>query len=147
MDEIVCSSPREQIEREGFHCSSVVGFSMTPMLRQKRDTIYIEKCDEYKKFDVALFVMPTGKYILHRLIKIKGDVYIFRGDHCITYERVKKEQILGKLTKFWRDEKEVICDKNFGYKCYVVFWYCTYPVRYLFAKTKQLLKKIFKRQK
>lgn len=138
------SSPKEQLEREGFHCSSVVGFSMTPMLRQKRDVIYVEKCDDYKKFDVALFIMPSGKYILHRLIKIEGDEYVFRGDHCITTERVKKEQILGKLVKFWRDDKQIVCNKNLGYQFYVIFWYVVYPIRYAFRKTKQILKKIFK---
>lgn len=102
---------------EGVYISTTSGVSMYPMLRDRRDTIIVTRCEgRLKKYDVALYKRGDS-YVLHRVIKVLPDSYIIRGDNCILLEHVKNEEILGKLTGIYRKEKQVKMD-GFGYKLY-----------------------------
>ena len=144
-------SRKEVLERDGYNVSTVVGVSMRPMLRAKRDIVYIKADKCLKPGDVGLFICGGVKYILHRLIKIEDGIYVFRGDNCITCERVTQDEVLGKLTKFWRGKKEISCETSKGYKLYCIVWKYTYFIRYAVKRpliaVKRLIKRIIKRRK
>ena len=93
---------------EGVFVSTTSGVSMYPMLRDRRDTIIVTKCESrLKKYDVALYKRGDS-YVLHRVIKVLPDSYIIRGDNCIAKEYgITDAHVLGKLTGFMRGEKEV----------------------------------------
>lgn len=132
------------LDNYGFVSNTIVGRSMYPMLRNRRDTIVIVPVDgELKKNDVPLY-RRDGKYILHRIISVKTDYYIIRGDNCLEKEYVTKDMIIGRLAEFYRDEKKVSLN-SFSYKLYVLVWSKTFGVRLLYKKSRGCFSKITKR--
>ena len=67
------NNPRNIVNTKGYYCATVHGYSMYPLLCNHRDSVYIEKANSYKKYDVVLFERPNGKLVLHRIIKIRAD--------------------------------------------------------------------------
>ena len=106
------------LSEEGVYVSCVVGHSMEPMLHERRDTVAVVPVTErLKKYDVALYRVGE-KYVLHRVVKVLPDSYVFCGDNCIELEKgIADNDILGKLTKVWRGEKEMKLS-GFGYGFY-----------------------------
>lgn len=114
-----------------------IGYSMMPLLRQRRDIIEIRKMESgrYKKYDVVLY-KRGDRYILHRILKVMPDGYIIAGDHNTFLEKdVTDDMILGVMTRVVRDGKTITPD-NFWYKVYVHLWCDVYPVRMGLLKAK-----------
>lgn len=118
----------EVLKAQGMYVSTTVGVSMYPMLRNRRDTVVISPCrGRLQKYDVPLY-RRGNDYVLHRVIGVKPDGYIIRGDNCTKKEDVKEEQIVGVLTTFFRGNKEI--DMNgFPYRAYARCWCCLFPLR------------------
>ena len=129
------SSVRDVVNTYGYYSATVHGYSMYPLLINHRDSIYVEKTDSYKRYDVALFERKDGQLVLHRILKIKDGVFYFCGDNDFVIERVKKEQLIGKMTEFSRKGKEYTVE-HFGYRLYSRVWCFS-----LF--TKRVLKRIY----
>ncbi|MGN1103484.1 MAG: S24/S26 family peptidase [Candidatus Coproplasma sp.] len=146
MGENLALSPREDIEQNGYHITKVTGVSMLPLLRQGKDTVMIVK-GLPKKGDVALYEGVDGRVcILHRVLKIKGEIYVMRGDNCVAKEFVPKDKILGVLERIWRNGKEIEVGRSFGYKCYSLFWKLTAFIRIPYKKVKGKIARIIKRK-
>ena len=145
MGEITTLSPKEDIEKNGYHITRITGVSMMPLLRQGKDTVLISK-GLPKKGEVALYEGENGKTcVLHRVIGVKGEIYVFRGDNCVAREYVAKDKILGILERIWRNGKEIEVKKSFWYKSYSLFWKLTTFIRIPYKKLKFKVKKIFKK--
>lgn len=129
------------LEKEGIYVATICGVSMYPMLRNRRDTVVIKPYEgRLKKFDIPLYKVGD-KYILHRIIKVLPDSYIIRGDNTEVKERgITDEKILGVLTTFYRDEKEVDIN-GWSYKMYVHVWYHIYYLRTFIKKVYHRLKR------
>lgn len=130
----------EVLKTEDIAVSGFEGTSMLPMLRQGKDRVVIAKCGgKLKLHDVPLYKSGDNKYVLHRIIKVKPDGYVIRGDHLYNNEyNVTDNDIIGVLKAFYRGDKLVDCT-NKGYKLYVWYIRLSYPLRYLwsgFAKPK-----------
>lgn len=142
---------REILQTKGrlvYHCR---GVSMLPLLRQKRDVLIIEKKTERcKRLDVALFVRPDGKYIVHRVLKVFPDGYWIVGDNCVSGENVREEQVLGVMTAVKRGGR-MLQMNNWGLRLYAHLWCDAYPVRFLALRTvcfiKRKLRALWKRIK
>lgn len=107
------------LSEEGVYVSCVVGHSMEPMLYERRDTVAVVPVKErLKKYDVALYRVGE-QYVLHRVVKVLPDSYVFCGDNCIELEKgIADNDILGKLTKVWRDEEEMkLSGFKYGFYC------------------------------
>lgn len=105
------------------------GTSMLPMLHSERDVLIIEKPEgRLKKYDIALF-RYGGKYILHRVIRVYDDGYIFRGDNTYVLEKAADHDVIGILTGFTRKGK-LYSVKDVRYRLYARIWCAVYPVRY-----------------
>ena len=117
------------------------GFSMLPLLRQRKDIVEIRpKTSKLKKYDVVLY-KRGDKYILHRILKVLPHGYIIAGDHNTFLERdVTDDMILGVMTKIVRDGKTISIN-DFGYKVYVHLWCDLYPVRMFLIKAKAFVYK------
>jgi len=140
---------REILERDGFFMQFPAGVSMRPMLKQGRDTIVIEKLKQSpKENDVVLYQTDAGKYILHRVIKVKDEGYVIRGDNRIKNEYdVKDRHIIGILTGFYRKDKYINCYTNKWYKFYVIFWRNTFFIRVLFMYPYRCIRRILSKIK
>ena len=127
----------ELLQEDGRLVYRTRGVSMEPMLRQNRDLVVIEvPASRLKKYDVALYKRGTS-YVLHRVIGVKDDRYLIRGDNTYALETVPDNAVLGVLTAFQRKGKKYsVTDR--GYRCYVRFWNAIYPLRALRARCRRL---------
>lgn len=122
---------------------TITGDSMLPMLRHRRDKVWLvsPRGKRLKKYDLPLFVREGGKYILHRIVAVKEDGYVVIGDNqCVKEYPVRPSQVLGVVKGFWRNGKYTSCDA-LGYQVYCRLWVFLYPARYLYYKGRQLLSK------
>ena len=80
------------------------GDSMRPLIRRGRDPVTIVPLSrELKKGDVVLFTLRDGRYVVHRVWKLKpGWVRTF-GDNCWNPEPwFPENQVLGQVVRFSR---------------------------------------------
>lgn len=109
----------QELQQSGAYMSTTVGYSMWPMLRDRRDTVIIRPVtDDLQRGDVALYRLPkSGTYVLHRIIHVKEDHYLIVGDNCGVVETVPKDRVFGYLDGFYRGEKWIAPDSR-GYALY-----------------------------
>lgn len=121
----------QQLQREGFYISTTVGYSMWPMLYNRRDRVVVtaKRVDErLRRGDLPLYRLPDGKYVMHRVIGVQKDGYIIRGDNTYVKERVPEAWVLGVVTEFYRKGKHIQALSR-AYRCYAAVWQFLYPVR------------------
>lgn len=76
------------------------GTSMLPLIREGQDVLVIGKPNRVlKKWDIVLAKRPSGRYLLHRIIRInKDNTYTLCGDNnCIFDYNIKSSEIVGVL--------------------------------------------------
>lgn len=130
------SSFEDFIKEHGFILYTNNGFSMMPLLREKKDIIEIRPLlQRPQKYDVVLY-KRRNSYILHRILKVLPDGYIIAGDHNTFLEKdVTDDMILGVMTKVIRNGRTITPDSR-RYKLYVHLWCDYYPLRMLILKIK-----------
>lgn len=144
----------QQLAQNGFYVSTTVGYSMWPMLKNRRDRVILRSLKEgeiLKKGDVPLYLREAdGKYILHRILKVMDGYYIIRGDNTFALEKVPFDWVKGVMTEFYRKGKQVSAQKK-SYRFYASVWQAIYPVRYVLFLIRRGLSKIkhklFKKKK
>lgn len=125
-----------------------VGISMWPMLKNREDQILIKSVSfPLHVNDVVLFKRENGQYVLHRIIKIRHNDYVIRGDNCLDNEYgITDNQIIGVLQGFYKGDHYIDCYKSLAYKVYVLICRITFLPRVLVKRVFMLLKKL-KREK
>ena len=117
------------------------GVSMLPMLRQKSDSVELATLPEaLQKYDIPVYRREDGKYVMHRIIRVEQDCCICRGDNTLFPECIRREQMIGVVSAFWRGDKRVEADA-FGYRLYCRLWQLTYPLRKGQYYVKRMLRK------
>ena len=124
------------LETSGEFMTLTKGPSMRPMLRQCKDIVVItEPVGELKKGDVPLYKRRNYEFlVLHRILEVKEDHYVIRGDNTYSLEYVPKDFVVGVLKEFYRNGKYVNCETSKGYKVYVKFINSIYPLRFVWAR-------------
>ena len=108
-----------------------VGTSMMPLLRQRRDLMFIERKgpERLHWLDVPLYKRDDGKYVLHRVMWVRKHDYIICGDNQWYLERgITDKHILGILTAVDRDGK-VLDMKSPKMRLYGLMQWLLYPLR------------------
>lgn len=87
------------LNKDGELIFTNVGYSMYPLIKQREDILKIVKTDNYKKGDIVLYKSDIDHYVLHRILKIKGDKVILAGDHNPFKDKpIAKDMVLGVLS-------------------------------------------------
>lgn len=119
------------------------GVSMEPMLRQNRDLVIIRvPLSRLKKYDVALYKRGEA-YVLHRVIGVREDHYLIRGDNTYSVEKVPHNAVIGVLASFQRKGKYHSVDES-GYKMYVRCWNAIYPARLFYVRSRSAAVRILR---
>ena len=141
--DMIQSTFEQELDRKGTITYTCRGVSMLPLLRQQKDLFTITKRQSRcKKYDVALYKRADGAYVLHRIIKVLPDGYVFLGDNCLNKEYgITDQDVLGVMTSFVRDGKEYAADAG-GCLLYAKVWYMLYPVRRLWKLLKLKIRRI-----
>ncbi len=140
------STFEEILEKDGRLVYSNVGDSMLPLIRQGRDLLVIERPrGRLKKYDVPLYRRDSGKYVLHRVLKVRRDDYVICGDNRWAKETgITDRHVIGVLTAVVRAGKEIpVTDRR--YRLYVHLWCDLFPLRAFILKGIHFLKRKRKR--
>ena len=102
------SDYKTQLNENGVISIIPSGFSMWPFLKNKGQSVIIEKINKsLKKFDVVLYERADKTLVLHRIIEILDGEYILQGDSQFYVEKVKKENIIGVMVGFYKGKKYI----------------------------------------
>ena len=131
----------EILNKRGAYVFTAEGESMLPMLVGDVDTLVVQKVtDKLSVYDVALY-RRGDKYVLHRVVELVNDGYIMRGDNCYYDEFVTFQEVLGVLTEFYHNGKNVLCtDKK--YLRYARRRVKNYPIRRFSMRVRNGFKKV-----
>ena len=133
----------ELLKRDGSFLYTFKGVSMKPLLHQGKDVVIISSIDRpIKKLDIVLYKV-NERYVLHRVLKIKKDHYVIRGDNTYSEEFIPKNNVFGILTSYYKNDKLKKVNTKGAILLYYL-WLTTYPLRWLLVKTKRLLRRIIK---
>ena len=102
------------------------GTSMLPLLRQGRDSVALRQLDSpIQKGDILFYQRPDGSFVLHRVRAVTPESLTLIGDNQTLPEHgVSPDWVIGRVTRIFRDDKEVICD-GFWYNLYLKLWQFT----------------------
>lgn len=87
-----------------------------------------------------MFESTLGHFILHRLVAIEGEIFVFMGDgNCYGREKCQRSHIIGKVNAVIRENgKEVDCN-SVSERRKARIWRWLLPVRrYLLAIRRRL---------
>ena len=139
---ITSTTIEEELSKYGSCASRVRGNSMRPLLLHERDAVFLKKSAEVKKYDVVLYKNNDTRYVLHRIIKIKGDTLIIRGDNTYAKEYVRREDILAVLDSYTRRGKHKSVNDS-SYKLYSRVWCLIYPLRRCGVAIRRALSRVY----
>ena len=134
----------EMLEKDGTVTFTVSGWSMQPMVYNLRDTVTLVKPQlPLKKYDLPLFRLDNGKFILHRVVKVyKNGNYKCQGDNrCEPEDNIRDDQIIGVVKSFNRNGKQIDVDKSFGYWLYTRTWKFLHPFKKYYKYFKAVVDK------
>lgn len=128
------------------------GNSMYPFIKDRGNTVYISiKEKRLSPFDIGLFIRKNGTIVLHRVIEVLEDGYLFCGDSVLESEKVLENDVIGFLTAYEKGKKKVDFSNKDREKAEK--WYKKSGKRKLRLKlfffnirVKNKLKRIFKRE-
>ncbi len=117
---------------------------MEPLIHHQKDTIIVVKQNgRLKKYDIPVYISRSGKYIMHRVIKVCKDHYVIVGDNLLTREYVTDDMVIGVLKGFYKNGKKYIdLDTSRAYKLYSRIWVAFLPLRPLYVYSKKAVNKI-----
>ena len=97
------------------------GDSMEPLLHHRQSTVAIAAAKgPLKRFDVALYRRPSGEYVLHRIVQVRRDAYLIRGDNRVWWEKVPKDWVIGVMTGYYEGASDRFISCGSGeYRHYV----------------------------
>lgn len=115
------------LKEKGEFVTTGSGVSMYPMLRFSKDPVLIRSFyGELKRYDVAVYSRGNS-YVVHRVLEVREDCYVIRGDNCIGKEYVPKGDVVGVVVGFWRFGR-FIDVSNGLYKLYSRVWVAVNPL-------------------
>ncbi|MEG2561542.1 MAG: hypothetical protein RSB10_02915 [Clostridia bacterium] len=118
------------------------GVSMSPMLRPNSSSVTLARADNVAVNDVLLYHLPSGQYVLHRLIRLDETTFDTLGDgELLPQKGIPRECIVAKVTAFSRDGKTHAVDEK-KYLRYVSRWNALRPVRKILLFVDRVVRKM-----
>ena len=126
----------------------VKGYSMRPYLEHLRDKVVLAPAspDALKPGDVILAEVAERVYVLHRLVRRKGDCLTLKGDgNAFGTEHCRVQNVVGIATGFMRKGREEVEPlTTLKWRVYSYLWMHLDPMRrYLLALHRRVWLKLF----
>ncbi len=133
----ICELMAAAFARGGPFAFCPTGTSMLPMLKERRDTVWLRapRAGEPGRLDVVLYRRADGQAVLHRVIAVQPNGSLtLCGDRQLTLERdVAPGQVLAVLCAFTRRGRRHKAQDPL-YRLYAALWVFTLPLRRLAAR-------------
>ena len=122
------------------------GDSMRPLIRRGRDSVTIVPLSRaLKRGDVVLFEYPAGRYVVHRIYRMRDDSVQTLGDHCWNPDPwMPQSCVLGLVTQFERDGKNIRLDNRLA-RCMGRIWTAGLPLRRCWWKSRALARRVLRK--
>ena len=132
----------EELKKHGMYLTAPEGTSMNPMLFESDSVVEIHTITSPpKRGDVVMYIRGQSQGVVHRVLSQKGDIFIINGDNCWQKEYVKREQIFGIVTQFYRKGRWYNVSEPL-YRLYSFMWvnlfFIRRPLLYIRDKMKSL---------
>ena len=122
------------------------GDSMRPLIRRGRDLVTIVPLTRpLKRGDVVLFEFPPGRYVVHRVYRLRDGFVQTLGDHCWNPDAwMPERQVLGQVVQAERGRMIIPLDSALvrGWGC---CWMVLLPVRRAYFAVRHLAGKALRR--
>lgn len=126
---------------------TVTGFSMLPMLREYYDTVQLKPIDgRLQPGDIALYHRDNGQFVLHRVIRLTQEGYLFCGDNQAELEPVRQDQLMAVVTGFTKNGKQHKTEEP-AYRIYCWAWVKLFFVRTYYIRLRRWLGRLRKKLK
>jgi len=120
------------------------GVSMRPMLREGKDTVELTAAPEtLRKYDLPVYRVSGGKYVMHRVVRVEADHYVCLGDNTYNFERVEHKQVAALVSAFTRGGRRISVD-NRWYLLYCRVWCALIPLRRFSKRAGYILRRLLK---
>lgn len=132
----------KELYERGHYYSVPKGVSMWPLLKNRKNIADIVPFDGLlKRYDVALYYRPqANQYVLHRILKVEKDCYIFYGDNCWQKEIVPHDMVVGVAARFYRNGKWIEAG-DIRLKIYAHIWCDALVVRRVIFRIRDKVKR------
>ena len=93
---------REQLDSGGTAQFTIHGTSMLPLLKDGVDRVRLAKPDRpIRKYDIIFYCRDDGTFVLHRVIRVKKEGFVCRGDNQTEKEfPVFEYQVIAVVTHY-----------------------------------------------
>ncbi len=141
------STIEEQLSLHGEHYATTWGDSMKPLFRTRGCTVkLIPYRGDAKRDDVVLWREPTGKYLLHRVVRVTEKGLVTRGDNRrLDDPEIPHDWVIAVLAGYYRKEKFVPLTSR-RYRAYVRLWGRPNFIRAVWQRTRDLARRCVGRQ-
>lgn len=136
-----------KLAQEGVVKIPASGNSMIPLFRHGRDQVTLRgvQGETLNKYDMILYRRPNGGYVLHRIVGVKEEGYVLRGDAQLWDEYpVPREWVIARVEEFRRGVRSCTCADR-RYRAYCVIWVNTVWMRRGMAKLRKGLGRVKRR--
>ena len=136
-----------QLENGGKANLVITGVSMKPMLTEGRDAVVLTTITaEPEAGDIMLYRRDNGKFVLHRIIRVTPEGYLFSGDNQYELEEVSRQQLLAVVGAFTRKGRSHTLREP-GYRLYRWAWVKLFWLRKPYIKLRRKLGRIYHKLK
>lgn len=139
-----CALARENVAPPVTIC--LEGESMRPLIRKGRDPVTIVPVrGEMKKGDVVLFTLGDGRYVVHRVWRLREGLVRTLGDNCVNPEPwFPRTQVLGQVVRFSRNGHVFRLDTPAA-RAFGRVWMALFPMRRGYKRTRALAGRIYRK--
>ena len=139
-----CALARENVAPPVTIC--LEGESMRPLIRKGRDPVTIVPVrGELKKGDVVLFTLGDGRYVVHRVWRLREGLVRTLGDNCVNPEPwFPRAQVLGQVIRFSRNGRAFRLDTPAA-RAFGRVWMALFPIRRGYKRMRALAGRMYRR--
>lgn len=114
------------------------GSSMQPLIRRGKDPVTIVPLQRLvKKGDVVLFMTDSGRYVVHRVWKMKEKQVRTLGDNCVNPDAwIPNEYVLGQAICYSRNGRKYRLD-TCSARLWGRVWMAIFPVRVFYIRLRK----------
>ena len=115
------------------------GDSMHPLIRRGRDPVTILPLSrKLRRGDVVLFENPPGRYVVHRVYRLKDGAVQTLGDNCWNPDPwMAEKQVLGQAVQAERNGRKIPLD-NRAARAFGRLWMALLPARRVYPRLRRL---------
>lgn len=127
----------------------VTGNSMWPLISSGRDSVIVEKCspEQLHKGDIVLLKAMPGRYLLHRITAVRGDLIETTGDgNCHRDGFFKKSAVIARVVTVFRKQKRISFG-SLGWRLVFRCWMALFGIRKQLLSGLRLLLRVRNRLK